>query len=830
MKYIKALLTLAVAVGLCYVLNRGWAIGKASLPAVGKFLSPFEGFWVNGEAPTPEGMTKTETALSIPGLQDEVTIEYDELGVPHIFANNNHDLYMAQGYVTAKDRLWQMEFQTHFAAGRLTEIVGAKALEQDRYQRRMGSVFGAEHSLEGMISDPEGKVAIEAYSDGVNAYIANLAPKDFPVEYKLLGYAPEKWSPIKSALFLKNMSFVLASGTDDLRMSNILRKYGKQTAEDLFPNYPFVESPIIPVGAPRDFTPLALPKSPADFMGTGSANASVEREKGIGSNNWAVGGGKSATGLPILANDPHLTLSLPSIWYQVQLTSPDVNVYGSTMPGTPNVIIGFNKDIAWGVTNVGADVVDWYEVKFKDATKKEYWHAGQWKKITQRIETYTVKNGVEVKDTVLYTHHGPVVYLDNEKPYRKNIPVGHALRWIAHDKSQELTTFYKLNRAKNYDDYVKALSFYTAPAQNFIFASNQNDIAIWVNGKFPLKARQQGKYILDGTDPVADWNAFIPHAHNPHVKNPTREFVSSANQSSTDQNYPYYINWEFAPAERGRRINERLEKMPRGKATVDSLRMLQNDNFNFKAYDLLPTMLSFVKSPSVVQLPAVKALESWNRVNNPDEIAPTIFKVWSDFLYEAIWKDDFGYDENIPMKYPTSDRTLMLMKKDPKSKWFDDVSTKDKVETIEELASRTLTAAMDSLMIWRKSPMSPTWAWSEHKSTDIRHLLDLNGTALKSLSTNDVKIGGGGSVVNATTERTGPSWRMVVQLGKDNSTKGYGVYPGGQSGNPGSPHYDDMIETWRKGELNELLFLKSKDEASPRVKKVLKLGVSKGAK
>jgi penicillin G amidase len=826
MKYIKALLTLALAVGLCYVFNRGWG----SVPAVGKFLSPFEGFWVNGEAPIPEGMTKTETALNIPGLQDEVTIEYDELGVPHIFANNNHDLYMAQGYVTAKDRLWQMEFQTHFAAGRLTEIVGAKALEQDRYQRRMGSVFGAEHSLEGMVSDPEGRVAIEAYSDGVNAYIANLAPKDFPVEYKLLGYAPEKWSPIKSALFLKNMSFVLASGTDDLRMSNILRKYGKKDAEDLFPNYPFVESPIIPVGTPRDFTPLALPKSPADFMGTGSANASVEREKGIGSNNWAVSGGKSATGLPILANDPHLTLSLPSIWYQVQLTSPDVNVYGSTMPGTPNVIIGFNKDIAWGVTNVGADVVDWYEVKFKDATKKEYWHAGQWKKITQRIETYTVKNGVEVKDTVLYTHHGPVVYLDNEKPFRKNIPVGHALRWIAHDKSQELTTFYQLNRAKNYDDYVKALSFYTAPAQNFIFASNQNDIAIWVNGKFPLKARQQGKYILDGTDPAADWNAFIPHFHNPHVKNPAREFVSSANQSSTDPSYPYYINWEFAPSERGRRINERLEKMPRGKATVDSLRMLQNDNFNFKAYDLLPTMLSFVKSPSVVQLPAVKALESWNRVNNPDEIAPTIFKVWSDFLYEAIWKDEFGYDENIPMKYPTSDRTLMLMKKDPKSKWFDDVSTKDKVETIEELASRTLTAAMDSLTIWRKFPMGPTWAWSEHKSTDIRHLLDLNGTALKSLSTNDVKIGGGGSVVNATTERTGPSWRMVVQLGKDNSTKGYGVYPGGQSGNPGSPHYDDMIETWRKGELNELLFLKSKDEASPRVKKVLKLGALKATK
>ena len=764
----------------------------------------------------------SESSLEIPGLQDEVSIRYDELGVPHIFANNNHDLYLAQGYVTAKDRLWQMEFQTHFAAGRLTEIVGAKALEQDRFQRRMGSVFGAENSLAGMFEDPNGKIALEAYSDGVNAYISQLKPRQYPVEYKLLGYAPEQWSPIKSALFLKNMSFVLASGTDDLRMTNILRKYGKQTAEDLFPNYPFVESPIIPNGTPRDFTPLALPKSPVDFMGIASSKTMTERDKGIGSNNWAVSGGKSATGLPILANDPHLTLSLPSIWYQVQLTSPDVNVYGSTMPGTPNVIIGFNKDIAWGVTNVGADVVDWYEVKFKDATKREYFHDGQWKKITQRIENYKVKNGVEVKDTVLYTHHGPIVYMDNEKPLKKNIPTGHALRWIAHDKSQELTTFYELNRAKNYDDYTKALSHYSAPAQNFIFASNQNDIALWVNGKFPLKARQQGKYILDGTDKAADWNAFIPHAHNPHVKNPARGFVSSANQSSTDPNYPYYINWEFAPAERGRRINERLEKMPNGKTTVDSLRMLQNDNFNLKAFDFLPTMLSYIKTPSAIQLPAIKTLSAWKFNNDPDEIAPTIFKVWSDLFYEAVWKDEFGYDENIPMKYPSSDRTLRLMQKDPKSKWFDDISTKDRVETVEELASTTLSATMDSLTIWRKSSVSSTWAWSEYKSTDIRHLLDLGGS-LKAWSRNDVKVGGGGSVVNATTERTGPSWRMVVQLGKNNTTKGFGVYPGGQSGNPGSPHYDDMIETWRKGELNELLFLKTKDEKSDRIKNTVKL-------
>lgn len=811
MKYSKAIASLAFTIALCYALNRGWG----TAPAFGRFLSPFTGFWVNAEKPLSD--KPVEGSLQLAGLQDEVTIEYDELGIPHIFANNDHDLYLAQGYVTAKDRLWQMEFQTHYAAGRLTEIVGEKALESDKYNRRMGAVYGAEKSLAGMMEDPQSKVALEAYSEGVNAYIDQLKVRTLPVEYKLLGYQPERWTPIKSALFLKNMSFVLASGTDDLRMTNILRKYGREVAEELFPNYPFEESPIIPTGTPQDFTPLPLPKAPADFVGTGSMKASTERDKGIGSNNWAISGSKSASGLPLLANDPHLTLSLPSIWYQMQLVGPNVNVYGATMPGTPNVISGFNKDIAWGVTNVGADIVDWYEVKFKDAKMNEYWHDGQWKKITKRPERYIMKNGEVVLDTVLFTHHGPIVYLDNEKPFKKNIPTGHALRWIAHDKSQELTTFYQLNRAKNYDDYVKALSFYAAPAQNFVFASNQNDIALWVNGKFPLKAKLQGKYILDGTDKMADWQGFIPHAHNPHVKNPARGFVSSANQSSTDPSYPYYINWEFAPSQRGRRINQRLESM--SKITVDSLRALQNDNYNLKAAGILDKLISLVKVPTAKQAKAIKVLQTWNKQNDVAEIAPTIFETWSNLLYESIWKDEFAYDENIPMKYPSLDKTIQLIKQEPTAKWFDNVSTKNKVETLEELASTSLTATLDSLTKWQKADMGDTWAWANYKSTDIKHLIP----GLDAFSKMNVNIGGGTGIVNATTERTGPSWRMIIQLGKNNAVKGYGVIPGGQSGNPGSPHYDDMIETWRQGKLNELLFLQNKNEKSARIKKTIKL-------
>jgi penicillin amidase len=753
--------------------------------------------------------------LQIAGLHQPVQVVYDEMAVPHVFAQDDHDLYLAQGYLTAKDRLWQMEFQTHFAGGRISEIVGEKGMASDQFQRRMGSVYGAEKSFEGMKEDPAAKTALEAYSDGVNAYIASLSDRQLPLEYKLLNYRPEPWTPIKSALFLKNMSFVLASGTDDLKMTNILRKYGREVAEDLFPNYPFQESPIIPVGSPVDFKPVPIPAGPVDFTGLGSSMTTPEKDPNIGSNNWAVAGNKTVSGLPILANDPHLTLSLPSIWYQMQLVAPGVNVYGSTMPGTPNVIIGFNKNVAWGVTNVGSDVLDWYQVKFKDASKQEYWHDGKWKKTTMRIETFKIKGKKDMVDTIFFTHHGPVVYLSHEKPFRSNIPVGHALRWIAHEKSQELTTFYQLNRAKNYADYAKALTYYSAPAQNFVFASNEGDIALWVNGKFPLKSKLQGKYLLDGTDAAADWQGFIPQAHNPHVKNPVRGFVSSANQFSVDPSYPYYLGWQYAPSERGRRINERLAVME--KITMDSLRGLQNDNFNIRARELLPLLFAQVKSPTAAQSKALAALKSWNLVNSPESVGATIFENWVLTLQDCLWNDEFSADEKVPMSRPSMDRTIQLIKSEPAARWWDDTKTPAK-ESMSDIVMKSLQANVDTL-VKQHGPQGPEWAWYKHKQTGVRHLIP----GMDALSRLNIPIGGGGTIVNASTTKTGPSWRLVVELSKEGKPRAYGVYPGGQSGNPGSSHYDDLIDTWAKGELKPLLYLTSPEEKSNRLRKKITL-------
>lgn len=809
MKIFRFLITAAIAIGLIYFLN----VGTGKIPALGKFLNPISGFWANTEN---KYLDKKQVQLPSDELLDQVTVKYDDNGVPHIFAQNDHDLYWAQGFVTAGDRLWQMEFQTHYAAGRLSEIVGDAALESDRYQRRMGAVYGAEKSLEGMLANPKTKIALEAYAQGINAYINQLSEKDLPLEYKLLGYKPETWTTLKSALFLKNMSFVLASGSNELAMTNFVNQFGLNNAEKLFPNFLAEDSPIIPKGTKLDFKPLALPKFKDNFEGASSPVVTQERDKGLGSNNWAIAGSKSATGLPILANDPHLTMSLPSIWYYIQMHAPGVNVYGNTMPGAPMVITGFNKDIAWGVTNVGADVMDWYEVRFKDNKQQQYWHNNQWKNVIKRVETIAVKGKPAVVDTVLYTHHGPVVYLNGQKTFRDNVPVGHALKWIAHEKSEELTCFYELNRAKNYTDYVKALSYYSAPAQNFVFASNQNDIAIWVNGRFPLKAKNQGKYILDGSDASHDWAGYLPHAHNPHMLNPARGFVSSANQSSTGSDYPYYINWAFASPERGIRINERLEKLKN--ATGDSLRLLQNDNFNVLARKLLPTLLKTVTLTDKNKQ-ALDILAKWNLYNNAQEIAPTIFEEWVTNLSLHIWNDEIKA-KPVPVSTPYTTTTTNLILAGKPSEWFDNINTKDKKETLVDIVNSSLTASIDSILAKKQSLTNAPWySW---KGSSVKHLLGNNNKAFDKFNTLEMNIGGGARTVNATNIRTGPSNRFVVELDKI-KPRAMGIYPGGQSGNAGSKYYNNMIEKFTKGELMPLLYLETEAENNARIVKQVKL-------
>ena len=807
MKIFRALLSLALTLVLVWALQTKFG----PVPPAGKFLNPGTGFWQNAES---KNINKEEE-LKLEGLKDEVIIKYDENHIPHIFAKNEHDLYYAQGYITATDRLWQMDIQTRSASGRLAEVIGPQVLEVDRYHRRMGMVYGAENTLRGMMKDPQTRIAIEAYTDGINQYVRSLSVRNYPIEYKLLNYKPEEWKPINCALLLKLMSETLAGGSDDMEMTNTLNQFGAAVTQDLFPDQNFQKEPIIPAGTKWNFKPLPVPKPSASFKAqlTGS-NKPAGKVEGIGSNNWAIAGSKSASGYPLLANDPHLHLTFPSIWYQIQLSAPGVNVYGVTLPGSPNVIIGYNQKISWGVTNVDADVLDWYTIKFKDAGKNEYWYNNRWNKTTRRTEVIKVKGQPDVTEQVIYTHFGPVVYEDTLQKTERSprfVPTGTALRWIAHDESNDLKTFYLLNRGKNYADYRKALTYYTAPAQNFIFASSTNDIAITPNGKLPLKFKDQGKFILDGTDPANNWQGWIPADHNPTVKNPSRGFVSSANQESTDNTYPYYINWQFGAYQRGTRINNRLAAI--NNITVDSMRLLQTDNYSILARDVLPTLLNYVEARKLdqSQRQALKMLRAWDLRYEANSTAAGIFNKWWNEIYDLTWKDEFD-KKGSNLRRPSRDRTIQLLLKQPTAKWFDDVSTPS-TETCTDIINKAFILTVDDMVNKHGKP-GPNWQWGLIRPIRIEHMADLPG-----FGSGEFASGGFGGAVNAISNGNGPSWRMVVQMGPQ--VKGYGIFPGGESGNPGSFYYTDMLQTWKDGRLNELLFLQSPNEKSGRVKSSL---------
>lgn len=788
----KTIISGIALLALVIVLNTKFAV----LPPLGAFFDPQAGFWANAEISEPQSET-----LILTGLENGARIYFDERRVPHIFADNEYDLYFAQGYITARDRLFQMEIQTYDAAGRLSELLGKATLERDLHMRRLGMVYGAEQALAEIQNDPQIYSVISAYSDGVNAYIQSLKKKDYPLEYKILGIAPEKWEPIKTAFLLKNMTYSLAGYNNDLPLSNTAAFLGLDFLQTFFSGATDSPNTIIPPSKKWDFE-ADTPSAPEEYF-TPSISSHLQPfapNPANGSNNWAVSGAKTANGYPILSNDPHLGMTLPPIWYEIQLSAPEVNTYGVSLPGSPVVIIGFNEQAAWGVTNVGADVMDWYEVKFRDHTNTEYWHDGQWKPVFTRIEEIKIRGGESVYDTLIFTHHGPVHAL---KAGEDAEPVYHALRWIAHEPSNDLRTFYELNRAGNYDEYVQALSHHTAPAQNFVYADIHGDIALWVNGKFPNKWKFQGRTISDGTDARYDWQGWIPHEQNPWVKNPPRGFVSSANQQPAGVDYPHYLGEDFATEERGRRINERLEAM--ANITPEDMRLLLLDTYSFIGKDYLEILLPLIHPDSLneTEKQVLEHVANWDFMNRGDEIAPSLMREWRTTFTQDIMLDE-SRAAKAPIRWPPRDRLIDVIKNQPDFKYFDDINTPDIREDINFIALKSF-RRMVANMQTRYGALGENWKWKYYNNTDLEHLAYIPGLGLYNLETD-----GSGESVNAISGSHGPSWRMVVELGPE--VKGWGVYPGGASGNPGSSNFISGVEPWVKGELFELNFMRAEPQ------------------
>ncbi|WP_018629487.1 penicillin acylase family protein [Niabella aurantiaca] len=808
MRIVPFLATAAITVLLTYMLNR--PLGDKVPMAVGAFLSPQAGFWQNAE----DTAASFNASLSFPELKGKVNVYFDERLVPHVFAENDEDLYFVQGYLHAKFRLFQMDLQTKAAEGRVSEIAGPKAIPYDREQRRLGMKFAAENSLQVMEKDPRTRAVYSAYTAGVNAYIHTLKKSSLPLEYKILGFEPEEWTNLRTALLLKMMAKMLASGTEkDLAYTRLHQVFSTGQLHALYPQVPDSLKPIVPPGT--GFTqPAVVPVAPqgadtAYFKDAVPVTAFEQYppERDNGSNNWVVAGSKTASKAPILANDPHLDLSLPSIWYEMQLSTPQNSTYGATLPGSPYVIIGFNDSIAWGVTNAQRDVKDYYAIRFKDGGRSAYWYNGQWKPAQQRIEAIHVKGGPVVYDTVAYTVFGPVMY---DESFRDTVTknAGIAVKWVAHHTGDDGNTFYLLNRAKNYEDYVNAIRFFECPGQNFAFASKSGTIALWQQGRFPARWNDQGMYVMPGADNSYDWQADIPQAENPHAVNPERGYLFSANQRPADASYPYYIPGAYITPRAGA-IDHYLGSM--NHITVQDMMELQNNYYNIMARDMVPQLVGYtaVSELSPGARKYFEIIKGWDLFADPASLGQTIYQTWMDSLSAGVWRDEIS-EAGFGVELPAEETLMETLKHDSTIMGFaDNVQTRE-IENIRTIVTAALNKTAAALEAAEKEGRLQ---WAKYKDVTVYHLLK---EALLPFARRGLNVGGWGNTINAVKKSHGPSWRMVVQLGTP--TEAYGVYPGGQSGNPGSRFYDNAIDTWVTGQYYRLWMMDRQEQGDARIK------------
>ncbi|WP_298734523.1 penicillin acylase family protein [uncultured Chitinophaga sp.] len=779
------------------------------LPPLGKLLDPFIGA-IQNEDDRP--LQAKELTIPARELEAPVQVFFDERKVPHIYAQHTTDLYFAQGYVTAFFRLWQMDFGSYAAAGRLSEIFAKKEfLDYDRNQRRLGIMDAAQRSLKLIMADRETSAALNAYTRGVNAYIQQLDYRNMPLEYKLLGYQPELWTNLKSTLILKSMASRMTGYEEDLFMSKMILALGEERFNQLFPEYYPDAHPVMNTDRPAATAAAQYAKIPGylnyAFLSANSVIAESAWNPRLGSNSWAVSGKMTASGFPILANDPHLNLSLPNVWMEMQLNAPGVNVYGVTIPGTPAIIIGFNENIAWGITNGADDVKDWYKLKISP-DYRQYELDGKWLPLEVRRETIQRKGQPVFYDTVYSTLHGPIVF-NKSFPGKDPDMADMALRWELHRPSNEFLTFIQLNKARNYREYKAAIWHYHCPLQNFTFAGKDNNIAIHHQGSMPLKWPGQGKFILDGTTSAHLYTQYVPADSLPQLLNPACNYVQSANQRPTYSNYAYYYNGYYNET-RASRIEQLLSA--KQQVDVDAMKAMQLDNVNAFTVMALPVLLANVKPAALskAQQQTLAAFKQWNGSYDYDNKIARLYNLWWRNVKNDTWDELRNY--RFFIKSPEDEVLLNLIQQDTHNAYFDRQHTPQREDAAEIITNAFITAFAEN----EQSRKEGRERWSDFHKVNLLHL-----TNLRAFSKMGLPVAGQQEALNAISANWGPSWRMIVELG--DRPRAYGIYPGGQSGNPGSRYYDSFVDDWNKGKYYTLNFFMSLKEAKQQASGAWKL-------
>ncbi len=773
------------------------------LPALGAFLDPVHGVW---STPSTAELPVDASAAMV-GLDAETRVIYDDRAVPHIFATSVRDAYRALGYVVARDRLFQLELSGRAGGGTLTELVGARALEADRDTRASGMPASAEERVARLDTASRAWQLAAAYVDGVNAFVGTMSPAEFPIEYKLLSRAPKRMAMVDIYHLLNRMGSTLATSSDELTHLEASARVGRDAADALFPIHSPIVEPIQPNGAsaPRfDAQTIPAPGAPdpsavamlgtltSRDLATLTAFAPARTDDAIGSNNWAVAPSRSASGHALLAGDPHLELTLPSIWYEAHLVVRDtLDVYGVTIPGAPGIIIGFTPAVAWTFTNTGADVMDYYTetVDVQDAPS-QYQMDGEWRALTFRVEDFRAPDGrVIATDTLRFTHRGPL---------RRVRGRWISTRWTVLESMRILEGFDAASRAPTADAMLDGMStLYDAPAQNMLAADTAGTIGIRSTGRYPLRPTDgRGDLLRDGSFGANDWTGDWPVRDYPQAIRPRQGFLSSANQEPLDpRSHPRYFGANWERPWRAMQINALLRAD--SAVTPDAMRRYQSDPGSARADLFVPAFLDAARrgAASGQAARAASLLAEWDRRYTRDSRRAVLFEEMMQQLSLRLW-DELRTDSTgnpIP-----SDMMIATLLGDSGSNWWDDRRT-PVIERRDALLRDVMGEALDSVLARRGEPNDDRWRWDRVRFANINHLL-----RLPAFSRREIPVQGGPATLwpSSGDGRHGPSWRMVVELSKPR--RAWATYPGGQSGNPISRRYDDRLASWREGRLDTL--------------------------
>ncbi|WP_235561891.1 penicillin acylase family protein [Marmoricola sp. Leaf446] len=822
----------------------GWA--RATTYAVAALALLLVVVTVGAVAMVRRPLPQTQGTVDVPGLGAEVEVLRDARGVPQIYADDATDLFYAQGYVQAQDRFYDMDVRRHVTAGRLSELVGPAAVESDLTVRTLGWRRVAERELD--LIDPATRGYLESYSDGVNAWLRGRSTTSMSVEYTLLAlggldYKPEPWTPVDSLAWLKAMAWDLRGNmADEVARTRLAVDRSPEQVDELYPRYPYGRhEPVLPdvtaaAAAPRA-TPAWATRSPgeeqrrrrADALEAvrdhlASVPALLGTGDGLGSNAWAVSGEHTVSGEPLLANDPHLGVSQPAVWYQTGLHCRSLgedcpfDVSGFTFAGFPGVIVGHNRDIAWGMTNLDPDVTDLFLEKVEGKT---YEYDGQQLPLVERDEEIRVEGEGTRLITVRSTRHGPLLSdvsrelssvganaeVGPDAPERGN-GYGVALAWTALTPRPTADAVFALGRARDWDDFREAARDFAVPSQNLVYADREGNIGYQAPGDVPVRrSGRDGRYPAAGWDPRNDWTGrLVPFEQLPSRLNPAEGFVVSANQAVTGPEYPFLLTTDWDHGYRSQRIRRLLEARIDAGAQLDvrAMQGIQTDTRNPMGPVLVPYLMRPLMT-SEYYADGQRLLLDWDFTQTPDSAAAAYF----DTVWRTLLRLTF-HDELPESQWPDGDQRWVAvvtnLLRQPDSQWWDDSTTTGVIEDRDEILAEALEQARDELT--RRLSVSPRqWSWGRLHRIELEHQTLGRGSSVARalLDRGPEPVGGGGASVNATAwaapegydVTTAPSMRMVVDLADLDDSRW--VLLGGASGHPASPHYTDQLDTWLAG-------------------------------